>query len=128
MNVKIDTKETFSVIRIHEAHFAANMAEEMEKLLFKLHKSSQPHVIVNFEDVKTMDSAVAKFLFQAYTETLEQGFSFVLCCMQPDVIQTLEDADALDLLNITPTESEAWDIVHMEAIERELLNGENNVS
>jgi hypothetical protein len=27
-------------------------------------------------------------------------------------------------MNITPTESEAWDIVQMEEIERELLDGE----
>jgi len=26
-------------------------------------------------------------------------------------------------MNITPSESEAWDIVQMEEIERELLNG-----
>jgi hypothetical protein len=30
-----------------------------------------------------------------------------------------------DILNLTPTESEAWDIVQMEEIERELLNGED---
>jgi hypothetical protein len=30
----------------------------------------------------------------------------------------------LILVDITPTESEAWDIVQMEEIERELLNEE----
>jgi hypothetical protein len=30
--------------------------------------------------------------------------------------------ELLDLMNITPTESEAWDIVQMEEIERELLD------
>jgi len=28
------------------------------------------------------------------------------------------------MMNITPTESEAWDIIQMEEIERELLDGE----
>jgi hypothetical protein len=27
------------------------------------------------------------------------------------------------MMNVTPTESEAWDIVQMEEVERELLNG-----
>ena len=31
----------------------------------------------------------------------------------------------LDLMNITPTESEAWDIVQMEEIERELMSGDD---
>ena len=30
-----------------------------------------------------------------------------------------------EILNITPTESEAWDIVQMEEIERELLDGDD---
>jgi hypothetical protein len=30
----------------------------------------------------------------------------------------------LDFLNVTPFESEAWDIVQMEEIERDLLGGE----
>jgi len=30
----------------------------------------------------------------------------------------------LELMNVTPTQSEAWDIVQMEEIERDLLNDE----
>jgi hypothetical protein len=26
-------------------------------------------------------------------------------------------------MNVTPTESEAWDIIHLEEVERDLLNG-----
>jgi hypothetical protein len=33
--------------------------------------------------------------------------------------------DLLELMNVTPTESEAWDIVQMEEIERDLLGGED---
>jgi len=32
----------------------------------------------------------------------------------------------LELLNVTPTESEAGDIVQMEEIEREILGGEDD--
>jgi hypothetical protein len=34
----------------------------------------------------------------------------------------LDKEEYLELMNITPTESEAWDIVQMEEIERELLD------
>jgi hypothetical protein len=33
----------------------------------------------------------------------------------------LDNNDLLEILNVTPTESEAWDIVQMEEIEREYL-------
>ena len=36
-----------------------------------------------------------------------------------------EENDWLDTMNITPTESEAWDIVQMEEIERELLDSDD---
>jgi hypothetical protein len=36
----------------------------------------------------------------------------------------LEEASLLEMMNVTPTESEAMDIIHMEEIERELLGDE----
>jgi hypothetical protein len=41
------------------------------------------------------------------------------------VEEKLEELELLDLMNITPTESEAWDIVQMEEIERELMDNED---
>ena len=36
-----------------------------------------------------------------------------------------EKYQLLETMNITPTESEAWDIVQMEEIERELMDDDN---
>jgi hypothetical protein len=36
----------------------------------------------------------------------------------------LDSNDLLEMMNVTPTESEAWDIVQMEEIERDLLSDE----
>jgi hypothetical protein len=38
------------------------------------------------------------------------------------VEKSLEDNGLMEMMNVTPTESEAWDIVQMEELERELLN------
>jgi hypothetical protein len=48
----------------------------------------------------------------------------VICELQPPVEETLDKEELLEVLNSTPTESEAWDIVQMEEIERELLDNE----
>jgi hypothetical protein len=37
----------------------------------------------------------------------------------------LEELDLAETMNITPSESEAWDIVQMEEIERELFEDDN---
>ena len=53
----------------------------------------------------------------------ENNNSFVICEIQPAVSHKLETLELSEVLNITPTESEAWDIVQMEEIERELMSG-----
>jgi hypothetical protein len=56
-----------------------------------------------------------------------ENYSFVICALPSEVLSQLTELDLLDAMNVTPTESEAWDIVQMEEIERELLGGfENN--
>jgi hypothetical protein len=57
-------------------------------------------------------------------EFYEHNRSFVICEMQQNVVDTLEKEELLEVMNVTPTESEAWDIVQMEEIERELLDNE----
>jgi anti-anti-sigma regulatory factor len=54
----------------------------------------------------------------------EQSASFVICEMRKPVEEFLDKAGLLELLNTTPTESEAWDIVQMEEIEREFLDSD----
>jgi anti-anti-sigma regulatory factor len=54
----------------------------------------------------------------------EQNASFVICELQPAVEDFLDKEDLLELMNITPTESEALDIIQMEEIERELMQDE----
>ena len=42
--------------------------------------------------------------------------------MQKSVEKFLEQNNLLEMLNVTPTQSEAWDIVQMEELEREFLS------
>jgi hypothetical protein len=46
----------------------------------------------------------------------------VICELQQGVEDFLDSNNLLELMNVTPTESEAWDIVQMEEIERELMD------
>ena len=54
-------------------------------------------------------------------EFYENNCSFIVCEMTDAVEDVFEKEDLLEMMNVTPTESEAWDIVQMEEIERELL-------
>ncbi|MBX3254100.1 MAG: STAS domain-containing protein [Chitinophagaceae bacterium] len=123
MNFKIDTKEKFHVITINESTLSANMTEDLRKLLTEVTQNHVKHIILNFMQVQQLDMEVAEYLSTARQEALEDNRSFVVCELQPAVKKLLMQEDLLDILNVTPTESEAWDIVQMEEIERELLGG-----
>ena len=43
----------------------------------------------------------------------------MICNMKTQIETYLDEKELLELMNVTPTESEAWDIVQMEEIERE---------
>lgn len=125
MNFKIDTKEKFHVITLKDTVLTANMTEDLRKKLTEVTETHVKHIILNFKEVSGIDEKFAAFLGTLQAEAMEQQTSFVLCELQPTVKATLDQYDVLDILNWTPTESEAWDIVQMEEIERELLGGED---
>jgi anti-anti-sigma factor len=124
MNVKIDTKEKFHVITIKESSLSANMTAYLRKWLDEVTQNHVKHIILNLKDVKEIDETMAGFIAEQYHMAVEEGRSFVICEMQPAVKAFFQNADLLDAINFTPTETEAWDIVQMEEIERELLNGD----
>lgn len=123
MNVKIDTKEKFSVFTPQNPLFSANMTEELENLLLGQMEKPVPHVVLDLENVENIEDAVAKKIATIQQQFYENGKSFVICCMKDNVKSVFDTLDLLDVMNVTPTQSEAWDILQMEEVERELLGG-----
>ena len=124
MNVKIDTKERFTVITPEEAHLSVNMTDELNQLLLGYLQKDIPHVILKMDAVQSVDEEMGEIIAQLQNKFYENDCSFVICALQKDVVQLLESKELLELMNITPTESEAWDILQMEEIERDFLRDE----
>jgi anti-anti-sigma regulatory factor len=120
MNVKIDTKEKFSVLTPQADIISANMTEDIEKLAQNASEAI-PHLVIKMNEVKEIAPEAAQKLADVQQSFYERDCSFVICELQPDVEAVFEKEELLEVMNITPTESEAWDIVQMEEIERELL-------
>ena len=124
MNVKTDTKEKFSVITPDDAELTANMTEELSIMLLGYLQKDIPHVILKMSEVQQVEEKAAETLSQLQQQFYEKNASMVIYELQPAVEEQLDKMELLELLNVTPTESEAWDIVQMEIIEREILGGE----
>lgn len=123
MNVKIDTKEKFSVITLQIADLTANMTVQLSDLLLPYIQKGIPHIILKMSSVLALDEQAASWLSIIQQRFYENNCSLVICELQPEVAEKLDQLELLATLNVTPTESEAWDILQMEEIERELLGG-----
>ncbi len=121
MNVKIDTKERFTVITPEDDHLPVNMTEELKQLLLSYLQKDIPHVVLNMNAVQSVDEEMAENIAAVQKQFYEKNCSLVICNLQKNVEQLLEQKELLELMNVTPSESEAWDILQMEEIERELL-------
>ena len=121
MKVKTDTKEKFHVISVQTSNLSGNMAAELSSYLLQQLQSPTRNIVLNLKELDSLDKEASERLVKVQQNFYEQNASFVICELQADVEEFLDKEDLLELMNITPTESEAWDIVQMEEIERELM-------
>ena len=121
MEVKTDTKEKFHVIRVITPNLSANMAADLVNQLSHYLKANIKNIVLNLSEMNGVEEEAAEKLVRLQQKFYESGASFVVCELKPEVEEFLDSKELLELMNITPTESEAWDIVQMEEVERELL-------
>jgi anti-anti-sigma factor len=124
MEVKTDTKEKFHVIRVETLELSANMAAELNRRFEELLKGTIKNIVLNLSSVGSIAEESGEVLVRVQQRFYENGASFVICNLTPELESFLDEKGLLELMNVTPTESEAGDIVQMEEIERELLGGE----
>jgi len=125
MEVKINTKEKFHVITLPEGSLSATMTEELADRLLAYLQNDVKNIVLVLKDIQTIDNAAAEKIVYVQQKFYENNASFVVCELQKPVETFLDELSLLEIMNVTPTESEAGDIVQMEEIERELMNGED---
>jgi anti-anti-sigma factor len=125
MEVKIDTKEKFAVVTPVLTVLTVNIAAEIEETCLKQLEMPVKNVVLQMQGVTQIEDAAALKIAELQQQFYEKSASFVICSLSDTVESTFEKMELFDFLNCTPTESEAWDIVQMEEIERELLDSDD---
>jgi len=128
MQFKIDTKEKFTVLTPLEGVLYDNMAAEIAAGLEKYLLLPGSNIILNLKNISEIETEAAAVIAELQQKFYEENHSFVICEINDKIEAQFEKLDLLDYLNITPSESEAWDIVQMEEIERELLDNGDEIT
>ena len=127
MNVKTDTKEKFHAITVSEPTLSATMTDELGDCLLPYLQNDVKNLVLTLKDTLSIDMAAAEKLVYIQQKFYENSASFVICELQKQVEDFLDQNELLEIMNVAPTQSEAWDIVQMEEIEREMMD-ENPMS
>jgi len=125
MQVKIDTREKFTVITPDTDVLSDNLTAELSSVISDQLQNDIKNVVLNLKNVNAVDDIAAERLVKLQQQFYESNASFVICEIQNNLEEKFDQLELLDLMNITPTESEAWDIVQMEEIERELMDSDD---
>ena len=125
MQYKTELKEKFTVLTILENSLSSNLVPELAQIIAKIGAKSPKNLVLNLGQVDRWELPVIAQLADGQATFYKNNTSFVICCLSDSLQDTLDLTEYAEIMNMTPTESEAWDIVQMEEIERELLDSDD---
>ena len=125
MELKIDTKEKYQLLTPAGATITAIIAAEIVTICNKCLESPLKNMVLNLENVEEIVPDACQTLTDLQQAFYDKSASFVMCCLSDKLEDSFDGLGLLEVLNLTPTLSEASDIVMMEEIERELLDSDD---
>ena len=125
MQYKTEPNEKFTVIKLTDTSLSSNLVPELTDLTNTILEKAPKNLVLNLSEVTNWDLAIMEQLANAQQKYYDNNASFVICCLSNSLQDSLDQTDFAEIMNTTPTESEAWDIVQMEEIERELLDSDD---
>jgi len=125
MQLKIDTKEKYQLLTPAGATITAIIAAEIVTVCNKCLESPLKNMVLNLENVEEIAPDACQTLTDLQQAFYDKSASFVMCCLSSKLETAFDELGLLEVLNLTPTLSEASDIVMMEEIERELLDSDD---
>jgi anti-anti-sigma regulatory factor len=123
MNFKIDTREKFTIITPDSDFSSDNLTAEFKELM-NSYLQHNTNIVMSLKNVANAKENSVIELAALQQKFYEHNISFVICELNDSLLDIIRKSELEDVMNITPTETEAWDIVQMEEVERELLNDE----
>lgn len=122
MKFKIDTKEKIVVFCPEESVLDANLAEHFMAAVAALPELNGRNLILDMTLVQKMDTTGVEAILTVYQRMYDNNLSCAITGLNNTLTATLKSAGG-DMLNLAPTMAEATDLVMMEELERELLDG-----
>jgi anti-anti-sigma factor len=120
MNFVSGQKEKLVFITSNVEKLDAIYAPELKSELVLQNRSTQRNIIVDLSATKYIDSSGLSALLVGQRLCRDANGTFVVCGLQETVKKLISISQLDSVFKITPTLSEAIDLVYMEEVEREI--------
>ncbi len=120
MNFTSSHKDKLVVVTSSVEKLDAICAPDLKTEVTLLNKANNKNIIVDLSFTKYIDSSGLTALLVSHRLCKEANGSFVVCGLQETVKKLISISQLDSVFKITPTLSEAIDLVYMEELEREI--------
>lgn len=120
MNFTSDSKEKHYQVTCNIENLNSVVSSELKTEFVVINKEGSKNIILDLSKAKYADSSGLSAVLLGNRLCRDAGGTFVLTGLNEHIAKLIEIAQLDRVLNITPTLSEAVDLVFMEEIERNL--------
>lgn len=120
MNFELKKEEKYTLVNTNVEKLDSLNAPDLKSELVVLNKNNVRNIVVNLEKTRYCDSSGLSAILVGNRLCKNAGGTFVVTGLQPSVKKLISISQLESVLNITPTVSEATDLIMMEEVERDL--------
>ncbi|MEY4593674.1 MAG: hypothetical protein RIQ47_84 [Bacteroidota bacterium] len=120
MNVTLERKDKYAIIKVHEAKLTSGVAPELKAEIVMLHHEDFRNLIVDLSEVQYCDSSGLSALLVGYRLCRDANGTYVLTAVQDHVRKLISISQLDSMLNVIPTINEAVDLIFMNEVEKQL--------
>ena len=122
MDYIIEKGEKYSTITVKSEKLNSLLAPDLKEDFARLSQGGDVNLILNLEEVKYCDSSGLSSLLSGNRQCRDNGGRLIICCLQDMVEKLIAMSHLNEILKITPTLSEASDLMMMELLEDDINN------
>ncbi|MFM8431726.1 MAG: STAS domain-containing protein [Bacteroidota bacterium] len=120
MNVSLERKDKYAVVKVHEAKLTSGVAPELKAEIVMLHHEDFRNLIVDLSDVQYCDSSGLSAILVGYRLCRDANGMYLLSGVQDHVRKLISISQLDTMLQVVPTLNEAVDLIYMTEVEKQL--------
>ena len=120
MKFTVDHKENYTLVTSDVEKLDAQHAPELKSELVVISKNGVKNMVLDLDKSRYCDSSGLSAILVGNRLCKESGGTFVICNLNEPVSKLISISQLNNVLNITPTVSEAVDMIFMEEVGKDV--------